>query len=272
MEQNTQDQNRLSCGEIIRQYRKRIGMKQAELAEQTGSSRKTIANWESNSSTPDLYTIRKLCDVLKIPNHIMLGRDKTFSPTSDETSLIENYRQIGGKNQKIIKDLIDSMLNAENAEYENQLKTQYLVLSKELTPSAAGIGCPDMELPAEPVFVRRNHISEQADTLITVSGDSMEPNYFDGDVLYVKFTHDCHNGDDVVCVYHEGFILKRLYDHRLYSLNAKRPFGDRHDDDDIRLIGKVIGVVDQNRDIPNAKDRKKLAAVFQDELKGYNRQ
>lgn len=263
---NRKNKSMESCGAIIRHYRTALGMTQAELGERLGTTRNSIINWEQNKSVPDFYTVRQLHELLNIPVEVLLGDAFSGDPSAE---MLTTYRKLNPGNQKIIREMVALLDNEQSKSHERMLHDHYLLLSKEMTPSAAGIGYPDMNMPAEPCFVKRNRLSEQADTLITVAGDSMEPKYFDSDLLYVKYTNQCQNGDDAVCVYHEGFILKRYYNHRLYSLNLSRPFGDQHEYDEIKMIGKVIGIVDFERDIPSKEDQLILEKIYADELNRY---
>ncbi|MGN8738507.1 S24 family peptidase [Bilifractor sp. HCP3S3_D3] len=48
-------------------------------------------------------------------------------------------------------------------------------------------------------LVAADRFNAEADTLIRVSGHSMEPVYHDGDMVYVKYTKDVENNDIVIC-------------------------------------------------------------------------
>jgi len=165
---------------------------------------------------------------------------------------------------------VHTMLEQETLAREKVLKDRYFILPLESTPAAAGVGCPDNETPPTPFFVSKTRKSQTADAIVQVSGDSMEPKYYDGDYVYVKYAQNVADGDDVICVYHEGFIIKNMRNRKLYSLNTKRDFGDKHENDDIRLIGKVVGLVEET-EIPEKADNASLQELFVRELRDFEK-
>ena len=83
--------------------------------------------------------------------------------------------------------------------------------------------------------------TRKADFILRVSGDSMEPDYSDGDRLLVKRQHDVEIGETGIFILNnEGFVKRREKD-RLVSLNANYEDIFFHDDDNIVCKGKVIG-------------------------------
>ena len=158
----------------------------------------------------------------------------------------------------------------EETARDKAIKDKYTILPLEATPAAAGTGCPDTGEPPEPFYVKKNGISESADAIVRVSGDSMEPIYHDGDYVYVEYTNSSYDEEDVICVYHEGFIIKRCRGNKLYSLNKKRDFGDNHEYDDIRMLGRVLGILSVN-DKPDKADAAFLDDLFTEDLRLFNR-
>ena len=80
---------------------------------------------------------------------------------------------------------------------------------------------------------------EGADFIIGVSGDSMEPDYHDGDKLYVKKTEHLAIGDTGIFTIGNECYLKELGPDGLISRNPA--YENIPGTEDIRLIGKVIG-------------------------------
>lgn len=67
---------RMMClGETIRQARRRRGLTQEKLAEQTGVSRAAIARFEAGEIEPSLKTLLSLADALKMSTDELLGRE-----------------------------------------------------------------------------------------------------------------------------------------------------------------------------------------------------
>lgn len=51
----------------IKKYREEKGLSQAELADELGYDRSTIAKWENGSLKPFAETLNAIADVLKVP-------------------------------------------------------------------------------------------------------------------------------------------------------------------------------------------------------------
>ena len=65
-----------SLGEMIKEARKSLRLKQWEVADELNVARTTISNWECGRSQPDLETLRKLsavlqCNLLSAPTEII---------------------------------------------------------------------------------------------------------------------------------------------------------------------------------------------------------
>ncbi len=90
---------------------------------------------------------------------------------------------------------------------------------------------------------KENGYNESADALIRVSGASMEPQYHNGDLVYVKYTQSVEDGDIVICSTADGAVIKQMLNHKLYSLNKALPYGEKSEDDHVTIVGKVLGKV-----------------------------
>ena len=84
--------------------------------------------------------------------------------------------------------------------------------------------------------------AEGADFIIGVSGESMEPDYHDGEKLYVRKVEYLRNGDVGIFTIGNECFLKELGEDGLISRNKN--YDDIPGDEKVRLIGKVIGKVE----------------------------
>ena len=150
------------------------------------------------------------------------------------------------------------------------IKTQ-IILPLQSTAAAAGPGNAFNDLKPQPFFVKKNRFNAEADTLIRVSGHSMEPVYHDGDIVYVKYTTDVESNDIVICTTADGAVIKRMYENKLYSLNPQYPYGEKNDDDHVQVIGKVIGTVSAD-EIPDEEDSAILKDLKSEELYEFERE
>ncbi|MCD0099797.1 helix-turn-helix transcriptional regulator [Streptococcus agalactiae] len=88
-------------------------------------------------------------------------------------------------------------------------------------------------------------VDYDADFVIPVYGDSMEPDYHSGDYVFVKLSVELTDGDIGVFEYYGDAYIKQLLIHAegafLHSLNDKYNDILIDRDSDFRIIGKVVG-------------------------------
>lgn len=260
----------ISMGPVIKAARKKIGLSQTELAEMMGISRLNLVNWESDKYKPEFDLIPSLCRILGVSLDELFGVETNRIELSREESILLNtYRGLGQMNKNILLKTARTMEDEECYALDAAFKAQYLMLDEYDQGLAAGPGCDAGEMRPDYAFVKRTKISEKADSIFYVSGDSMLPLYHNGDHVYVQSASYVAPGADAVFFGEEGFFIKRVgKDGRPYSLNRRIPF---HTDDWDRLSiqGKVLGIVDKN-DIPNRMDESLLRELFEAEIREFN--
>lgn len=257
-----------SFGAVLQKYRMQNEVSQPELASMLGTSRNTITNWENDKSRPDIGSIRQLVTMFGIPLYELFGLPTVELPSSRESALLDSFRKLSPVSQKVVERMVFSMYEEETNARHEMLRRDFCIMPLSATAAAAGVGCEEVDLPVEACFIKQNRLTARADTLIRVSGRSMEPKYHDGDLVYVLFTNDINDGDDVICYYNEGAVIKRYHNHKLLSLNPAYPFKDKYEDDNVRVVGRVLGIV-EDEDIPDADDNTLLHEIMSYELREF---
>ena len=74
----------LEVGDRIREFRKRLGLNQDELAELASLNRVTIAKYESGKVEPSARALSRIADALETTTDALLGRDGEVIPEPDE--------------------------------------------------------------------------------------------------------------------------------------------------------------------------------------------
>ena len=264
------DNSPVRFGCIIRQYRKARGLSQPALADALGVSRNTVTNWETDRNKPDIDQLLRLCALLTLPVEELLSTSVSALSSSAERHLVQSFRLLSPAGQHLAGSLIDTLLQEETRERDRALRSGFLLLEAPSTPVAAGPGCAFNDIPPAHFFVRRSGRSQRADAVVRVSGASMEPLYRDGDLLFLQYADTVHDGEDVVCSTADGAVVKRLHEHRLISLNHALPYGQKSEDDHVRIVGRVLGVV-AAEDLPDAEERSRLEELMADEIRAFDR-
>ena len=93
-------------------YRKKRNMTQKELADKLGVKHNTISSWESGTTSIDIDTLFKICEILKISIIDIYGRDSIDLPKNSDNDeslqqLIDDYKSLNLKGQEYIKLTMD---------------------------------------------------------------------------------------------------------------------------------------------------------------------
>ena len=98
-------------------------------------------------------------------------------------------------------------------------------------------------LRAEDLFVPESAEAEQADFVISVGGDSMEPTYHDGDKVFVEKCDAVDVGEVGIFVVNGDVYIKELGSKCLISHNEKYKPIRIGESDSVYCWGRVIGIV-----------------------------
>lgn len=208
----------------------------------SGISESAYKKWEKSSPKSD--TIIKLATTLDFSiDYLLTGKEPTI-PT-EYHSLISSYQELSKDNQQLLKDIISSMIDIQNAN-KKRSEIEYTTIRHSLHKVSAGLGeALDDEDNWEDIEVVSTPESEMADFAITVVGESMSPDFHDGDIVLVKEQPEIEIGQiGIFICNNEGFIKEAGKD-RLISHNPK--FDDIYPSENSEIIceGLVLGIAEQ---------------------------
>ena len=255
MDEDARSRNRRLYGSVIREARLRLGLQQPQLARMLGVHKNYISNWESGISRPDLGIIPALCEALQISLAEFFRQPEQAGRLSRrDNDFLQRCRQLNDHDRGLLEAFLDDMLAAEQNEALQRCRSLFICCSCNEQGAAAGVSAPLDAAAGHPVYVRKNRFSIHADEIISVSGDSMEPLYSDRQEVYVQHCAELRLGEiGIFVVNGEGFI-KQYGGGVLHSLNPRRADIILHPDDDVRLIGRVLGPVDPD-DYPSPEQQ-----------------
>jgi SOS-response transcriptional repressor LexA len=153
-------------------------------------------------------------------------------------------------NNFVEKGLIDRLTALVNSEYKRvtvltrKPKPRMYKIDWFTLPASAGTGnILDSEL-AEELLVPESAEAEQADFVISVGGDSMEPTYHDGDKVFVEKCDSVDIGEVGIFVVNGDVYIKELGNKCLISHNEKYKPIRIGENDSIYCCGRVVGIVE----------------------------
>lgn len=242
----------MTFGEKLKSARIESGLKQSELAKKLGTTGNTISNWENNVSKPDLDTLSYICGILHVTASYFLQATIPDDEVSiPELKLIKKYRNL----DDFGKQRIDYELDTETERVaEIRRQKQYIESLKSETSSesfptriwayygkiaSAGTNVEFTDMVAGTKEYSVTEENENADYTIGVNGDSMEPLYRDGDIVFVEHTTNLHTGDIGIFQKDNNIYIKQVGENCLVSLNPN--YKTINIEDGIRVWGKVLG-------------------------------
>ena len=112
-------------------------------------------------------------------------------------------------------------------------------------PASAGTGnFLENEVP-EQILVKESAEAEEADYVIPVSGDSMDPTYHDGDKVFVENCSSIGVGEIGIFVVNGDVYIKELGNKCLISHNEKYKPIRIGENDSVYCCGRVIGITEE---------------------------
>jgi phage repressor protein C with HTH and peptisase S24 domain len=230
-----------SLGEIIAKYRKKNKLSQKELSKMLGNigyntSNTSVSNWEKNFSEPTSSMLMAVCKVLGITD--LYGEYYGVNPDNPLSELNEEGKE---KVLEYISLLVDS------GKY-TPAKATVIPFTRVIKlfdiPASAGTGSildgenfTELEVGEE--------VPADADFGIRISGDSMEPRFINGQIVWVKQQETLLSGEIGIFYLDGNAYCKKLKDDTdglyLISLNSKYNPIPVTSNNSFKVFGKVVG-------------------------------
>ncbi len=241
------------------------GVKLTPLVKECGGAKGSLSNWKKGAS-PNSDIVVRLAErlnvsidlLLKAPDNAqkMMEKLNRPNPTPDEEDLMNKYRSVSESSKSLILERATALFELENlkkptAEISHSGNTEKLDEEAEPLyldlydmPVSAGGGTYIDYTTAEPMQVPRNDQTEDANYMVRISGDSMEPRFFNGDIVLVETTTELEQGEIGIFILNSEAYIKQLGDGCLISLNKKYDPIFVSENDSCVLKGRVIGILD----------------------------
>jgi len=249
----------LGIGKRIKEARENLGLTQTELGELIGVTGSAITNYEKETSHPKESIMYKLFEALNVDANYLFQDvvnipKKVNDVTLSEFEHIKKYRILDSHG----RDLVDMVLNKETERMETLEKesqkdskplefptldseqpTRTLNYYQRLASAGTGqivfddVPVDLIEIPDIPEYNRVKYA-------IGVNGDSMEPLYYDGDILLVEPMPDVRVDDIGIFIVDGESLVKKRGKKSLISLNKKKNYPEIPFTEETRCLGRVV--------------------------------
>lgn len=202
--------------DIFKQLIQNKGVTVYQISKDTGISESLMSHWKSGRQLPKYDSLNILADYFNVSGDFLLGR-------TDEMP-----KQVEKQESQVVKE-----------------PTKSRIIPLYMTGASAGTGnWLSDDVPVEWMTIPKTSLTEHADFMLKVRGDSMQPKFFDNDVLLIKKSPSILEGEIGIFILNGDSYVKQMGKGELISLNpAYKPI-KLAEYDDIRCAGKVIGTVD----------------------------
>lgn len=228
----------------LKEARINAGLTQEQLGDKLGMGKSTIAGYEKGNRDPNMMTVQKIMNILKVDANFLWQDEMEASlelvVSSNEWHLIKKYRTLDDHGKTLIETVLDK-------EHDRCVKEQELICQPkkyvDRLPNIASAGIGDYlfdDIPFEKIEIDEDC---QADFAIGVDGDSMEPTYTHDDVVLVKKQDTINIGEIGIFIIDGECFIKEYAKDRLISHNKNYKDKELKDYMDIRTVGKVIGKI-----------------------------
>ena len=234
-------------GAKIKEFRLKRNLTQKELAKLVSVGDTTIANYEKGFRSPKKDTMFDLANAFNI------SIDDLFPPiqnsSSSNTSQIQSiYDELTPLRQNKVLNYAEKQLKEQRNEEEtkiNEVSEAIQLYSYDYYdhPASAGTGQYLNDVRVERIELP---VDIDADFVIPIKGDSMEPDYHDGDLVFIQTSVDLNDGVIGVFNYNGDAYIKQLVIDKdqayLHSLNPAYKDMPITPDTDFRIIGEVVDI------------------------------
>ena len=249
----------MTFGERLTQLRKEHGYAtRNEFAEKLGIPSTTLRNYETDAREPGHTFLRQISEMfnVSIDYLLCLTNEKeilnTFRLRAPEQKMVEKYRKLDAHGEEIVNFILDKEYN-RSVEAQTHPAT---IIEFQPTPddhghlaeyfrsasAGSGVFILGNEATAK-ILVSESDWDARADFVISVAGDSMLPDYCDGDKVLVSQRTEMRHGDVGIFVVNGNVYIKEYGTDELISRNPDSPNIKIAEYDNIVCMGKVIGKI-----------------------------
>ncbi|WP_255964516.1 LexA family transcriptional regulator [Staphylococcus aureus] len=219
---------------------------QSELSRRTGIGRNSISDYLNGKYEAKQDKVFELAKALNVNEAWLMGFDISKNRKIENNDIASIYSKLTPPRQKNVLNYANEQLDEQNTKGDNivdinSYKQDRIAVNVNGCVSA-GVG---ERLHGETLFTEMVKAPiPPHDLALKVNGDSMEPMFKDGEIIFVEKTHNIKNGQIGIFIIEEEAYVKKVFveDDRLTLVSLNKEYRDLHfyRNESVRLVGKVI--------------------------------
>lgn len=211
----------------------------------------TVRDWLKGITYPRIGKIELLANYFNINKSDLIENKATTAQSSDSLldAITNTAMQLNTENKKTVLRTSEELLETQMSKTDTE-ETQPNEVSEVIQlysydyydhPVSAGTGQYLNDVRVERIELP---VDVDADFVIPIKGDSMEPDYHDGDLVFIRTSVELNDGVIGVFNYNGDAYIKQLVIDKdqayLHSLNPAYKDMPITPETDFRIIGEVV--------------------------------
>ncbi|HFZ4412012.1 TPA: helix-turn-helix transcriptional regulator [Streptococcus pneumoniae] len=237
---------RTDISDNLNKLKQEKGYNQQDIVKGSGISQSTLSQYFAGKRLPSKKNAEILADFFEVPIEVIDPR-LSNSPAPTTSPIQSIYDQLEPPRQRKVITYAEKLRD----EQETRRKAKINEVSEKIVQlygydyydhaASAGTGQYLNDVRVERIELP---VDVDADFVIPIKGDSMEPDYHDGDLVFIQTSVDLNDGVIGVFNYNgEAYIKQLVIDTEqsyLHSLNPDYKDMPITPETDFRIIGEVV--------------------------------
>ncbi|CXI18712.1 putative phage repressor protein [Staphylococcus aureus] len=219
---------------------------QSELSRRTGIGRNSISDYLNGKYEAKQDKVFELAKALNVNEAWLMGFDISKNRKIENNDITSIYSKLTPPRQSNVLKYATNQLEEQNNDSDNLVDFNSYIQEKSEVDiygcASAGIGERLYNEPILKEFVR-GYVPAH-DIALKVNGDSMEPLFKNGQIIFIEKSHTIKDGQIGVFIINGDAYVKKVYveDNRLTLVSLNKKYKDLYfyDNESVRLVGKVI--------------------------------
>ena len=236
------------------------GWTKKEFSAKIGKTQQTVGKWENGSNAPTFKDLVKLVGLFGVTSDYLLGLSDSpskyaYPPINDnkQEQVEEMFKELDEGNQDATVDFIENRLDNQHISKEikeNDIKKQIGINEERPTKRVsiyAKVDAQGFELSEVPVDCLDYPVPIPVhDIAFKVVGESLEPSFFDDEVIFVIKDSILRTGDISIVQLNSRYYVMKVIQNRengdilLNSLNSNEAPITLSEKDDFSIFGKIV--------------------------------